>query len=212
VTVTRTQPPRAAPATSLAALLGATFGAVALGFTRLAPGGLGLALVGLGLAGCRATEAVLVAPPLYNVDTNGVGMHGYDPVSYFPEGGGVPRVGSTDIVARHQGVTYHFVGEATRRRFLGNPERYVPLYGGWSAWAMVDGQRMDVDPTSFLVQDGHLLLFYLGTFSDGRAKWLQREPRELRRQADQAWFALVARESGDGKPHQDPSAAMLRRS
>jgi hypothetical protein len=150
--------------------------------------GLGFALV-LG-AGCKSTPAVLRAPGTYNVDEHGVGLHGYDPVSYFAEGGGVPRVGSSDIIAKHQGVTYRFVGEANRRRFLGNPERYVPLFGGWSAWGMVEGQRMDIDPTSFLIQDGHLLVFFSGTFSDGRAKWLQRDGAELRQRADVAWSEL----------------------
>jgi len=150
--------------------------------------GLGFALV-LGM-GCTSPPAVLRAPNTYNVDEQGVGLHGYDPVSYFAEGGGVPRVGSSDIVAKHQRVTYRFVGEANRRRFLGNPERYVPLFGGWNAWGMVEGQRMDIDPTSFLIQDGHLLVFFSGTFSDGRAKWLQRDGAELRQRADLAWSAL----------------------
>lgn len=146
------------------------------------------------LGACAASRAAPPGLALYNVDEAGLAMHGYDPVSYFPEGGGVPRAGSSDIVARHQGVTYRFVGEAHRRQFLGNPERYVPLFGGWSAWGMVDGQRMDVDPTSFLIEDGHLLLFFSGTFSDGRAKWLQRDRRELRERAERAWFSLLAKD------------------
>lgn len=170
-----------------------------------------LALVSTACRSSRVAGAVLEEPPLVNVDS-GVGLAGYDPVTYFPEGGGVPRVGSTDLAATHQGVVYHFVGEANRRRFLANPSRYVPLYGGWSAFEMVDGQQQDIDPTAFLLQDGHLLLFFRGTFSDGRAKWLERDPRELRRRADQAWAALVARRSGDTAPHTDPSAALLRRS
>ncbi|MEZ6013606.1 MAG: YHS domain-containing (seleno)protein [Planctomycetota bacterium] len=153
-----------------------------------------LALVCITLGGCAGPgHPAAAAPAPFNVDEAGLGLHGYDPVTYFPEGGGVPRVGSSDITSHHQGVTYRFVGLANRDRFHANPERYVPLYGGWSAWGMVDGQQMDIDPTSFLVEDGHLLLFYFGTFSDGRSKWLQRDTKELRARADRAWSTLRSR-------------------
>jgi len=158
------------------------------------------ALVALvGALGCEAPKVDLAPrPAIFNIDELGIGLHGYDPVSYFPEGGGVPRVGAADINTRYEGVVYRFVGEANRRRFLGNPERYAPLYGGWSAWGMVEGQRMDVDPTSFLIQDGRLLVFFSGTFSDGRAKWLQRDGRELRERADRAWSTLRSKEDSPG--------------
>ena len=65
--------------------------------------------------------------PLVDVDSRGIAMQGYDPVSYFPEGGGVPQPGSSDVVARHAGAIYRFAGERSRKRFLDAPTRYVPL-------------------------------------------------------------------------------------
>ena len=163
----------------------------------MGPGALnGLCVLGrLCLLGCLAALGCTtpsLGPVPANVDARGVALAGFDPVTYFPEGGGVPRPGSSDIVARHEGAIYRFTGNSNRSRFLGDPTRYVPLYGGWDAWSMVDGQREDVDPTNFLIRDERLLLFLDGTFVDGREKWLARDHADLRRRADQAWFTLLS--------------------
>lgn len=121
-----------------------------------------------------------------NVSAAGLALEGYDPVAYFPEGGGEPRAGDPAITAEHAGHTYRFASEANRARFLADPGRYVPAYGGWCAYAMADGEEVEVDPESFLIQDGELLLFYDGLFNDTRAKWSQR-PEELKRAADSHW-------------------------
>jgi YHS domain-containing protein len=131
---------------------------------------------------------------LVNLDDHGVALHGYDPVTYFAEGGGIPRIGRSEHTVRYEGVLYRFIGSQNVQRFQADPERYVPAYGGFSAWEMVDGNRQDIDPTSFLIQDGKLLLFYSGPFSNGRTKWQQRDGRELRERADRAWFALLSKE------------------
>ena len=144
------------------------------------------------IAGC-ATSSPRPGEPLVDVDSRGIAMQGYDPVSYFPEGGGIPQPGSSDVVARHSGAIYRFAGERSRKRFLDRPTRYVPLYGGWDAWSMVSGQRETPDPTNFLIRDEHLLLFMDGVFVDGREKWLERDHRALREKADQAWFALLSK-------------------
>jgi len=152
-----------------------------------------LATLGVFALGCQNTHNVARAPSPYNVDANDLGLEGYDPVTYFPEGGGVPRFGSSDVTARYQSVTYRFVGDANRRRFVGNPERYVPHYGGWCAFGMSEGKQRGVAPKSFLIDGGQLLLFFDGTFLDGRSKWLQRDAAVLRQRADRAWSTFRSR-------------------
>ena len=51
---------------------------------------------------------------------------------------------------------------------------------------MADGDDVEVDVKSFLVENGRLLLFYKGLFSDTRAKWLAK-PGVLAPKADAAW-------------------------
>jgi YHS domain-containing protein len=123
----------------------------------------------------------------YNLPRSGVALKGYDPVAYFPEGGGEPMKGKESISLEHRGVTYRFATEANREAFRANPGKYEPAYGGWCAWAMADGDRADIDPKSFLIQDGRLLVFYDGFFGDTRAKWQRGDREALAAKADASW-------------------------
>jgi hypothetical protein len=124
----------------------------------------------------------------YNLPRSRLGLKGYDPVAYFPEGGGEPMKGRESITLGYRGVIYRFATEAHREIFRKNPKRYEPAYGGWCAWAMADGQRADIDPKSFVVKNGRLFLFFDGLFNDTRAKWLKRDHDEQASSADAAWM------------------------
>lgn len=144
-----------------------------------------------------ATLAVGSAPEdprpdleLLNVPKSQLGIEGYDPVAYFPEAGGKPLKGSPEIAQNWRGITYRFATEANRARFLENPDRFEPAYGGWCAWAMVEGDRVEIEPKSFLIQDGELLLFYDSFFADTRKSWSKGDEAALRTKADAAWQAL----------------------
>ncbi len=116
-------------------------------------------------------------------------IQGWDPVACFPEGGGKAAKGSPKLSAVHGGVTYRFATGANRKLFLADPWRYEPAYGGWCAYAMADGEKVEVDPESFRILDGRLFLFYDGFFGDTRAKWLKDESGLLKK-ADTAWPQL----------------------
>jgi YHS domain-containing protein len=109
----------------------------------------------------------------YNVSKKGLALEGYDPVAYFPDHGAKATKGLETITAVHKGVTYRFATEANKAAFLKAPESFEPQYGGWCAWAMADGKgdKVDIDPQSFLVEGGKLYLFYDGFFGDTRKSW-----------------------------------------
>ncbi len=126
----------------------------------------------------------------YNLLGEGVGLEGYDPVSYFPEGDGRPQKGLIGIAAEHDGVTYRFASEEHRALFQKNPDKYLPAYGGWCAWAVGElGKRVDVDPQSFELRDGRLYVFYRDPKLDTRALWVKK-PGELIQKADAKWPSL----------------------
>jgi len=129
----------------------------------------------------------------YNLE-GGVALSGYDPVAYFLEGGGEPRKGKASVTQLHAGVTYRFASEENRDLFRADPERYEPAFGGWCAWAMVDGERVEVDPESFLVENGRLFVFYDGFFADTRKKWLRKGGEELAPKADSKWRGISGEE------------------
>lgn len=144
------------------------------------------AMVAIGMSAAPAWAA----PAPWNVGKDHLAIQGYDPVAYFPEGGGAAAKGDAAIAAEHGGVTYRFASAAHRDAFLANPARYEPSYGGWCAWAMLDGDKVDVDPKSFLVQGDRLLLFYKGFLGDTRAKWLKGDRNAEQKTADAMWSKL----------------------
>jgi YHS domain-containing protein len=132
-------------------------------------------------------------------------LGGYDPVAYFPEGGGVARRGSETITAEHRGAVYRFVNEANREMFISNPARYEPAHGGWCSWAMREGEKVDIDPESFLVRGDRLFLFYKGFWGDTRKQWLDSGHERAAALADAEW-RKISREEPRRAPALPPSS------
>lgn len=132
-------------------------------------------------------------------------IEGYDPVAYFPEGGGKPTKGKDTIALEHKGVTYRFASAAHRDLFLANPQRYEPAFGGWCAFAMADGDRVEIDPKNFLIEDDRLLLFYKDFFGNTRTSWTKaiEKNKPLAADADAEWFALA----GESPRHEKVATA-----
>ncbi|MCA9711685.1 MAG: hypothetical protein KDK70_37970, partial [Myxococcales bacterium] len=121
-----------------------------------AKGGEVLAVVEADGAGCTSPSvprlAADAATEHYNLGSDRLGIEGYDPVAYFPEGGGVPTPGRPELTHEHQGVVYRFASEDHRARFQADPTRYEPAYGGWCAYALgKNGRLVKVDPQAFLI-------------------------------------------------------------
>jgi len=91
-----------------------------------------------------------------NVDSNGVILKGYDPVSYFTQNKAVK--GSSKYQSTYQGATYYFSSAADLATFKKNPSKYVPQYGGFCAKGMRRKQENDIDPTVFFIVKGKLYL------------------------------------------------------
>lgn len=131
-----------------------------------------------------------------NLDKARVALSGYDPVAYFREGGGKAKQGKKALAATVRGVTYRFATAKNLERFEQDPERFEPDYGGWCAWAMANNDKVEVDPTSFLIEDGRLLVFYDGFFNNTRKSWLGKGGTKLRPTADKNWNKFVGRKKG----------------
>ena len=88
-------------------------------------------------------------------------------------------------------MTYWFASPQNLERFLTNPDRYEPTYGGWCASAMADGGRkVEIDPKNFKVTDGRLFLFYKGLFQDAQDFW-NKDERAHTAEADTNWTKLT---------------------
>ncbi len=122
----------------------------------------------------------------YNIFRPGENLNGYDPVSYFPEGGGQPAKGRPEIELSYMGVDYNFSTQENRDLFLQDPSKYEPTYGQWCAWAMSQGSTIKIDPLHYTVH-GRRLHFFVGA----RAKGLfDRGLIENENSADGVWKNL----------------------
>ncbi len=121
-------------------------------------------------------------------------LSGYDPVSYFE---GMPQEGKAGLSHDHAGVVYRFASESNRDLFMSNPDAYTPAYGGWCAYAMLEGDKVEVDPLSYKLVGGRLFLFYNGFWGDTLKKWnrkIAKAPEaSLVDQADAEWRKLVGK-------------------
>jgi YHS domain-containing protein len=133
--------------------------------------------------------AFLAASPLLGqqVRTNrqGVAIDGYDPVSYFS---GKPQKGNPAFAHAWEGATYHFVSKANQEAFAADPARYAPLYGGWCAYGIgKSGNKYPVNPETYKIVDGRLLLFYNASRTNTLQMWNEEGEEALKRQADLNW-------------------------
>ena len=158
--------------------------------TSLVPALVVLGLLCTALSACRSNPAR--EERVLNVDAKGIALEGYDPVAYFPEGGGRPKRGDSRLSSRFEGATYLFATQANFERFQADPKKYVPRYGGWCAWAMADGEKVEINPKAFLLDDDGLLLFYRTVFVDTERMWREGDSEQLELQADEAWARLSA--------------------
>ena len=93
-----------------------------------------------------------------NTDRHGLAVKGYDVVAYFVDGRAVP--GDAGFEHTVDGVRYRFASAANRDRFAQEPQRFLPQYGGFCAWAVSRGYTADTDPLAWRVVDGRLFLNY----------------------------------------------------
>jgi hypothetical protein len=112
-----------------------------------------LALTTLAVAG----HAIAVPPKsVFNLDTKGVVLHGYDVVTYFE--GPAPVKGNETITYKFGGAIWKFSSAENRKKFVQNRNKYYPQYGGYCANAVSENKLADVDPFAYKIVEGKLYL------------------------------------------------------
>ena len=123
----------------------------------------------------------------FNVE-KGIGIQGYDPVAYFNQNKAVK--GNPSLSANAEGIIYYFSTQANKDLFIKNYKKYEPQYGGWCAYAMgATGEKVEIDPETFKVEDGKLYLFYHSWTNNTLPKWNANEAT-LKPNADKNWSTL----------------------
>ena len=112
-------------------------------------------------------------------------LEGYCPVAYFAVN--KPIRGKSTFSSQYGGATYYFVNADAKAAFDDNPEKYVPAYGGWCATGMAMGDKFPVDPTSFKIVDGELLLFLRNANVDALEIWNDGDEKKQLHKAGEHW-------------------------
>jgi len=115
----------------------------------------------------------------------GYGALGYDLVGYFD---GVVLEGKKEWSTSFQDTNFKFSSKANLEKFVAAPEKYLPKYGGYCAYAMaLSGKKVGVNPETYEIRDGQLYLFYNSGRTNTLEKWLGESPNILKNKADKNW-------------------------
>ena len=151
--------------------------------------------LGASVAAMLSTAAIADGNPIRNtkeweLPKSKLAIQGYDPVAYFPEGGGKAAKGDPKITLTYEGVVYRFATKENRERFNAKPAGYEPAHGGWCSWAMLRGEKTAPDPETYVVSGDRLFLFYNGVFGDTKKSWEKGDHDSQAAKADAAWKKL----------------------
>jgi hypothetical protein len=110
---------------------------------------------------------------------------GYDVVSYFSN---EAIKGSDKYTFTYDNVKFKFSNEANFNLFKSTPEKYIPQYGGWCAYAIaLKNKRVTIDPNTYEIREGKLYMFYKTKFINTYKKWLEKNPKILIHKANVNW-------------------------
>ena len=120
----------------------------------------------------------------YNTD-KGIIAEGYDVTEYFNN---KAVEGKKTYTATHDNVKYRFASQTNLDTFISNPDKYVPQYGGYCAYAVgAKSEKVTIDPETFEIRDGKLYLFYNSWGINTLTKWNDEGAEGLKNKADANW-------------------------
>jgi len=100
---------------------------------------------------------------------NGIVLDGTDVVSILNSN---PCIGSAKWSIVEKGLTYYFCSEENKITFKENTEKYIPAFGGWCAFALIEKpQQVAINIKTFKIVNGKLLLFYNAWGINTLEKW-----------------------------------------
>ncbi len=127
----------------------------------------------------------------YNQE-KGYVANGYDVVAYFDD---KPKKGKNSLIFTYENAKFRFSSENNLEQFKAHPEKYIPQFGSWCAYAMAKtGEKVTVNPETYEIRDGKLYLFYNAYFTNTLKKWTAENPAELAKKAHVNWTKIASKE------------------
>jgi len=123
--------------------------------------------------------------PIYTGMLTDEAVSGYDTVAYFTDGKAVK--GKEAFKFNFKGAEWRFASQANMEAFKAEPEKYMPQYGGYCAWAMARGHTAASNPEFWSIIDGKL---YLNYNAEVKMKWEKQTPMFIK-DADKKYPEVV---------------------
>ena len=131
------------------------------------------------ITACSLVSAATLAGDFF--ETDGVALHGYDPVAYFVAA--EPQKGQAQYSYEYKGSKFYFANEANKRAFMQAPEKYAPQFGGYCAYGASQGYKVSTQPDAFAIVKDKL---YLNYNTKVQEIWKQDVPGNIGR-AEKNW-------------------------
>ena len=123
----------------------------------------------------------------YNLK-KGYVAEGYDVTEYFNN---KAVEGNKEFTTTYDGAKFQFTSQANLEAFKKSPEKFIPQYGGYCAYAIADkGKKVSIDPETFEIRDGKLYLFYNSWGVNTLEKWNKEGAEVLKKKADIEWDSV----------------------
>ncbi len=115
-------------------------------------------------------------------------VHGYDVTEYFND---KAIKGNSKYVATYDNVKYKFFSQENLDKFNSNPDKYMPQYGGYCAYAIaLKAKKIGINPKTFEIRDNKLYLFYNSMGINTLKKWIEKDAEKLVIKADKNWLTI----------------------
>jgi YHS domain-containing protein len=98
-----------------------------------------------------------------------IALQGYSPVSYFTRN--IAERGNPEFAVKYKDKIYHLASQQQAEVFHKSPQQFVPLFAEYCPYSLTLGRQVRIDPTSFKIIDGKLLLFHKSEEMDGLREW-----------------------------------------
>ena len=114
-------------------------------------------------------------------------VSGYDTVAYFSlEEKDKAVKGKKEFSYEWEGAIWQFSSQENLDLFKAQPEKYIPEYGGYCAYAVARNYLYKIDPDAWTIKDGKL---YLNANKSVRRSWLKDTDNEITK-ANKNWPRL----------------------
>ncbi len=125
-----------------------------------------------------------------NLDENGCMLRGYDVVAMFTMPDKTLK-GDAKFETKFQGAKYWFISAENKSTFDAAPEKYAPLYGGFCAVAVTEGNLRPVQVWTHEITSGFLVVNH-----NAKAKgiWDRRSEKKLKK-ANGNWPTVGIKEA-----------------